>query len=269
MNYKNKAIDIREDALRMICSAKSGHSGGSLSCVEMLIALYYGTMKIDPKDPAAEDRDRFIMSKGHSCPPLYAILSDLGYFPREELWTLRKIDSPLQGHPDMHKVPGIDMNSGSLGQGCSCAMGMALAAKHLGKSYKVYTMVGDGECQEGIIWETAMAAAHYKLDNFTVLLDHNGLQIDGTNEQVMSLGDVCEKFSAFGFDCVSVDGHDTEALIRALHRPSVGKPRFIDCCTVKGKGVSFMENQVGWHGRPPKEDELKLAIEELEMKRHE
>ena len=269
MNYKDKAIQIREDILRMLCYAKSGHSGGSLSCVEILMALYYGTMNIDPENPDAENRDRFIMSKGHSCPTQYAILADLGYFPQETLWTLRKIDSPLQGHPDMHKVPGIDMNSGSLGQGCSCAMGMALAAKHLGKNYKIYTLVGDGECQEGIIWETAMAAAHYGLDNFTILLDHNGLQIDGTNEQVMGLGNICAKFEAFGFDCVSVNGHDTDEMIRELNRPSPGKPRFIECRTIKGKGVSFMENQICWHGRPPKEDELKLALEELEMSRYE
>jgi len=263
-----KTTELREDVLKMISLAHSGHSGGSLSCVEILSALYYHVMKLDPGNPKWEERDRFVLSKGHACPALYAILADLGFFPREVLWTLRNIDSPLQGHPDMHKVPGIDASTGSLGQGVSIAMGMALAARHLGKHYRVYSLLGDGECQEGIVWETAMAAAHYHLDNFTVLLDHNGLQIDGTNEQVMDLGDIGKKFDAFGFQCFCVDGHDIAAITQALNAPMDGRPRFIDCRTVKGKGVSFMENQVGWHGKPPTEEELARALAELEAKRN-
>ncbi|WP_278276514.1 transketolase [Anaerotruncus rubiinfantis] len=268
MNYEQKGTALRKDILKMLCAAHSGHSGGSLSCVEILMGLYYGVMKVDPQNPRMGDRDRFSMSKGHGCPTLYAILADLGFFPRKELWTLRKIDSRLQGHPDMHKVPGVDISTGSLGQGAANAMGMALAAKYMGKDYKVYTLLGDGECQEGIVWETAMAAAHYKLDNFVMILDHNGLQIDGTNDEVMGLGDICGKFSSFGFDCASVDGHDVYAIIEALKRPSSGKPKFIECRTIKGKGVSFMENEVGWHGRPPSEAELEQALMELEGKKH-
>lgn len=266
--YTRKTIELREDVLKMISLARSGHSGGSLSCVEILFALYYNVMRLDPNNPRWEERDRFVLSKGHACPTLYAILADLGFFPRETLWTLRKIDSPLQGHPDMHKVPGIDASTGSLGQGMSIAMGMALAARHRKKAYQIYTLLGDGECQEGIVWEAAMAAAHYQLSNLTVLLDHNGLQIDGTNDQVMSLGEIGKKFGAFGFQCFCVDGHDIMAITQALNAPTYGRPKFIDCRTVKGKGVSFMENQVGWHGKPPAEDELGRALEELEMKKN-
>ena len=263
-----KMIELRERILKMISLAKSGHPGGSLSCVEILSALYYNVMKIDPQNPKWEERDRFVMSKGHSCPALYAILADLGFFPESELWTLRKIDSGLQGHPDMHKTPGVDASTGSLGQGMSIAMGMAMAAKHLGKDYHVYTLLGDGECQEGIVWESAMAAAHYHLDNFTVLLDHNGLQIDGSNDQVMSLGDICKKFDAFGFHCFQVNGHDIDAITKVLRTPADGRPKFIDCLTVKGRGVSFMECQVGWHGKPPSEEELSRALAELEAKKY-
>ena len=268
MNLETKAIQLREDVLKMISLARSGHSGGSLSCVEILSALYYNVMRLDPDNPRWEERDRFVLSKGHACPTLYAILADLGFFSREELWTLRRIDSPLQGHPDMHKVPGVDASTGSLGQGMSIAVGMALAARHRNKDWRVYTLLGDGECQEGIVWEAAMAAAHYRLDNLTVLLDHNGLQIDGTNKQVMDLGDVGKKFDAFGFQCFCVDGHNIAAITRALNTPSDGRPRFIDCRTVKGKGISFMEGQVGWHGKPPAAEELSRALAELEAMRN-
>ena len=210
-----------------------------------------------------EDRDRIVLSKGHGCPALYAVLADKGFFPREDLWTLRQIGSHLQGHPDMRKTPGVDVNTGSLGQGVSIAMGLALAAKHKKASYKVYAIMGDGEAQEGLVWEAAMAAAHYKLDNFTVLLDHNGLQIDGSNDQVMSLGDIMAKFSAFGFECFKVDGHDINAITEALQSPVSGKPKFVCCETVKGKGVSFMENNFGWHGKAPSNEEYTAAMREL------
>ena len=264
MNYEKKAKELRQEILKMLFACQSGHPGGSLSCVEMLMALYYETMNIDPKNPAKEDRDRFVFSKGHACPTLYAILADLGYFPKEDLAGLRQIDSHLQGHPDCKKTPGVDMNTGSLGQGISLAMGLALAAKHAKADYKVYTVIGDGECQEGLVWEAAMAAAHYKLDNFVVMLDYNKLQIDGPNDQVMGLGNINDKFKAFGFECFEVDGHDIAAITDALKAPVSGKPKFICCNTIKGKGVSFMENQSGWHGRPMNPEEFKTAMAELE-----
>lgn len=267
-DYTKKTIELRKNILKMITLAHSGHPGGSLSCVEILTALYYEVMNVDPVNPEWKERDRFVMSKGHGCPTLYAILADMGFFPQEELWTLRKLGSRLQGHPDMRKTPGIDASSGSLGQGVSIAMGMALAAKHCNQTYQVYTLVGDGECQEGILWEAAMAAAHYRLDNFTVILDHNGLQIDGTNDQVMGLGDICEKFRAFGFQCFSVDGHHIQEITDALKAPVDGRPKFVECRTIKGKGISFIENQVGWHGRPPIEEELMKALAELEEEEH-
>lgn len=262
-NLSEKAKQIRSDILRMLYTCQSGHPGGSLSCVEMLMALYYKVANVDPSNPKMENRDRIVLSKGHACPTLYAILADKGYFPREDLWSLRQIDSHLQGHPDMKKTPGVDINTGSLGQGISIAMGLALAAKHKKADYNVYTIVGDGELQEGLCWEAAMAAAHFKLDNFVVMLDHNGLQIDGSNEQVMSLGDVMAKFSAFGFDCEKVDGHDIDAITKALKRHVSGKPRFICCETAKGKGVSFMENNFGWHGKAPNEEEYNASLKEL------
>lgn len=264
MSYEKKAKELRQEILKMLFACQSGHPGGSLSCVEMLMALYYEVMNIDPKNPKKADRDRFVLSKGHACPTLYAILADLGYFPKEDLAGLRQIDSHLQGHPDCNKTPGVDMNTGSLGQGISLAMGLALAAKHAKADYKVYTVIGDGECQEGLVWEAAMAAAHYKLDNFVVMLDYNKLQIDGCNNQVMGLGNIVDKFKAFGFECFEVDGHDIDAIVEAVKAPVSDKPKFICCNTVKGKGVSFMENQVGWHGRPMKEEEFKAAMKELE-----
>lgn len=258
-----KAKHLRADILKMLYTCQSGHPGGSLSCVEILMALYYKVAKIDPANPMMEDRDRIVLSKGHGCPALYAVLADKGFFPREDLWTLRQIGSHLQGHPDMRKTPGVDVNTGSLGQGVSIAMGLALAAKHKKASYKVYAIIGDGEAQEGLVWEAAMAAAHYKLDNFTVLLDHNCLQIDGSNDQVMSLGDIMAKFGAFGFECFKVDGHDIDAISEALQAPVNGKPKFICCETVKGKGVSFMENNFGWHGKAPSNEEYTAAMREL------
>ncbi len=265
MNYEKKAKELRAEILKMLFACQSGHPGGSLSCVEMLMAAYYNTMNIDPKNPQKPDRDRFVFSKGHACPTLYAILADLGYYSKEDLAGLRQIDSHLQGHPDCTKTPGVDMNTGSLGQGVSLAVGLALAAKHGKADYKVYTVIGDGECQEGLVWEAAMAAAHYKLDNLIVMLDYNGLQIDGSNDEVMSIGDITKKFDAFGFECLKVDGHDIDAITEAIKAPVSGKPKFICCNTIKGKGVSFMENQAGWHGRPMTEDEFNKAMKELEV----
>lgn len=265
MNYEVKGKELRQEILKMLFACQSGHPGGSLSCVEMLMALYYEVMNIDPKDPKKADRDRFVFSKGHACPTLYAILADLGYFPKEDLAHLRQIDSHLQGHPDCNKTPGVDMNTGSLGQGIALAGGLAMAAKHAKADYKVYTVIGDGECQEGLVWEAAMSAAHYKLDNLVVMLDYNKLQIDGSNDQVMGLGNIVDKFKAFGFECFEVDGHNMDELITALKAPVTGKPKFICCNTVKGKGVSFMENQYGWHGRPMNPQEFEAAMKELEV----
>ena len=247
----------------MLFNAQCGHPGGSLSCVELMMALYYNVAKIDPQAPQDPNRDRIVLSKGHACPTQYAILADLGFFPREDLWSLRQIGSHLQGHPDMQKTPGIDANTGSLGQGVSVATGMALAAKHKGDRYKVYAVTGDGETQEGLVWEAAMSASHYGLDNLTVLLDYNGLQIDGSVDDVMSLGDIVDKYRSFGFACFDVDGHDIDAVTAALEAPVKGQPKFICCRTVKGKGVSFMENQAGWHGKAIDAASYKAAMLEL------
>jgi transketolase len=258
-----KAGRLRADIVKMLYLCQSGHPGGSLSSVEILMALYYGIARVDPKNPSWEGRDRIVLSKGHACPALYAILADQGFFPREDLWHLRQIDSHLQGHPDMTKTPGIDANTGSLGQGISIALGMALAAKYKKAGYRVFCVIGDGEAQEGMVWEAAMAAAHYKLDNFIVLMDHNGLQIDGANDQVMGLGNIIAKFEAFGFECVKVDGHDIGAIAEAAGAPLSGRPRFVLCETIKGKGVSFMENNAGWHGKPMNAQEYESAMVEL------
>lgn len=263
VNLEDKAKHLRADILKMLYTCQSGHPGGSLSVLEMLMAIYYKTANIDPKNPRMEERDRVVLSKGHACPALYAILADLDYFPREDLWTLRQIDSHLQGHPDMTKTPGIDANSGSLGQGVSIATGMALAAKHKKADYRTFAVIGDGEVQEGLVWESAMASAHYKLDNLIVMLDHNGLQIDGSNEEVMNIGDISDKYRAFGFECFKVDGHDIDAIADAINAPCVGKPKFICCETHKGRGVSFMEDQFGWHGKAPSKDDYEQAIKEL------
>ncbi|MCI8914541.1 MAG: transketolase [Lawsonibacter sp.] len=263
MNYEEKALELRRDILRMLYGAQCGHPGGSLSCVELMMALYYRVANVDPHNPREENRDRIILSKGHACPTQYAILADMGFFPREDLWSLRQINSHLQGHPDMHKTPGIDASTGSLGQGVAVAGGIALAAKHQGKNYHVYAITGDGETQEGLVWEAAMSASHYKLDNLTVILDYNGLQIDGAVDSVMSLGDVADRYRSFGFACFDVDGHDMDAITTALEAPVTGQPKFICCRTIKGKGVSFMENRVGWHGKPIDARSYEAAMQEL------
>ncbi|MBQ5340616.1 MAG: transketolase [Oscillospiraceae bacterium] len=263
---KEVCRQVRRDIIIEVADAASGHPGGSLSAVEMLVALYFKVMNIDPKEPQKADRDRFVLSKGHAAPGLYAVLAERGYFDKEELHTLRKLGSKLQGHPDPKKLPGIDAATGSLGQGISIAVGMALGAKLAKNGAKVYTMVGDGEMQEGMVWEAAMAAANYKLDNFTVFVDNNGLQISGKNDDVMALGDIAAKFRAFGFDVIEVeDGNDIEQVLAAIDVPfTPGKPKCILAHTVKGKGVSFMENNVGWHGTAPKPDQRDAALKELE-----
>lgn len=264
MNYEEKSKSLRRDIIKMLYLSKSGHPGGSLSELEILIALYYEVMNVDPKNPQKPDRDLFVLSKGHACPGLYAVLADKGYFPKDDLWTLRKADSLLQGHPDSHKTKGIDVNTGSLGQGASVSVGLALATKRKNLEQKVYCLIGDGECQEGLVWEAAMAAAHYKLDNLTFILDNNGLQIDGKNDEVMSLGDIKGKFAAFGFETFEVNGHNVDEIVSVLKKPVNAKPKFILAHTIKGKGISFMENNVGWHGKAPNEEEYNLAMKELE-----
>jgi transketolase len=256
---------VRRDIINMTANAGSGHPGGSLSAVELMSSVFCNHMRIDPKDPDRADRDRFVLSKGHAAPCYYAVLAELGFIDKAEFENFRQLHSILQGHPDCKKVPGVDASTGSLGQGCSIAVGMALGAKHQGQDIRVYTLLGDGECQEGQIWESFMAAAHFKLDNLTVMIDNNGLQIDGTNDEVMSLGDLSAKLRAFGFDLHEVDGHDLDAIETALSAPVVpGKPRCILAHTVKGKGVSFMDNQVGWHGKAPNEEQRQQALKELE-----
>jgi transketolase len=258
-----KAKRLRADILRMLFTCQSGHPGGSLSIVEILMALYYNVAKIDPKNPKWEERDRIVLSKGHAAPAIYAVLADLGFFPREDLWHLRQADSHLQGHPDKNKTPGIEACTGSLGQGVAVAGGIALALKRKKSPARVFAIVGDGEVQEGIVWEAAMSAAHYKLDNFTVILDHNGLQIDGSNDEVMSIGNIADKYRAFGFECFSVDGHNITEIVKALNAPVNGKPKFVECKTHKGYGVSFMQDNFNWHGKAPGADDYNRAIAEL------
>jgi transketolase len=266
-NLKEIAADIRRSIIRMTCEAKSGHPGGSLSAVEILTALYFGIMRIDPKRPAWEDRDRFVLSKGHASPVLYATLARRGYFSVNELMGFRKLGSMLQGHPDMKGTPGVDMTTGSLGQGLAVANGMALAAKLDGRDYRVYVLLGDGEIQEGMVWEAAMAAAHYKLDNLIAFLDHNGLQIDGPNRQVMTVEPVKDKWQAFGWQVFEIDGHSFEDIADAVKRAKQvkGRPCMVIAKTVKGKGVSFMENVADWHGKAPSGEEAKRALDELEV----
>ena len=257
---------VRRDIIIMTNKAGAGHPGGSLSATEALVALYFDVMKgIDPKDDKNPNRDRFVLSKGHAAPALYGTLCERGYFGREEFDHFRQLHGILQGHPDGKKCPGVDASTGSLGQGISIAVGMALGAKKTGNPCHVYTIIGDGESQEGLVWEASMAAAHYHLDNLTVIFDHNGLQIDGSNDEVMSLGDLPAKLRAFGFDFYEIDGHDLDAIEAALSAPVVpGKPRCILAHTVKGKGVSFMENQAGWHGKAPNAEQREQALQELE-----
>lgn len=258
---KNVRIDIIEE----VYSAQSGHPGGALSCADILTVLYFNQMNINPNRKDDENRDRFVLSKGHASPALYAVLAERGYFSKEELKNFRKYGAMLQGHPDMKHIPGVDMTAGSLGQGLSVANGMALASKIDKKGFRVYCLVGDGEIEEGQIWEAAMASAHYKLDNLCLIVDNNNLQIDGKVSDVMSVYPLKEKFEAFGFETYEVDGHNIDELIMAFQKASTikEKPTAIIAKTIKGKGVSFMENQAGWHGKAPNEDEYKLAIEEL------
>ena len=260
------ANNIRVSIIEEVYNAKCGHPGGSLSIADILTYLYFVEMKVDPKSPKADDRDRFVLSKGHTAPALYATLAERGFFPKEDLVTLRKTSSYLQGHPDMKGVPGVDMSTGSLGQGISTACGMALSAKVSGDSYRVYTILGDGESEEGQVWEAAMFAAHYKLDNLVAILDLNGLQIDGAITEVMNPTPHDEKFLAFGWNVITIDAHNFDEIESALQQAKEikGKPTVIIAKSVKGKGVSYMENSCEWHGQAPKEDLYKVAIADLE-----
>ncbi len=262
------ACKVRMGIIESTHSAKAGHPGGSLSATEIFTYLYFKEMNIDPQNPKWEDRDRFVLSKGHTAPGLYATLAHRGFFPVEDLKTLRKIDSYLQGHPNMNLVPGVDMSTGSLGQGISTAVGMALAAKHTGKNNRVYTLLGDGEIQEGQVWEACMAAAHYKLDNLCIVVDNNGLQIDGNIKDVMSPYPIVGKLEAFGFKVLAIDGHDFDAIEEAFAtaKATKGAPTAIVITSVKGKDVSFMENDAGWHGKAPNDAEYEQAMAELNAK---
>ncbi len=265
LELKKTACKVRSWTVEGVFNAKSGHPGGSLSAADIITYLYFREMKVDPKDPKNPDRDRFVLSKGHCCPALYAALALKGFFSTDEIKVLRHIGAMLQGHPDMKNTPGVDMSSGSLGQGISAACGMALAGKLSSKDYRVFAMLGDGECEEGQVWEAAMFASHYKLDNLTVFVDYNGLQIDGTVEDVAGLSAIDEKFSSFGFEVITIDGHDFDQIEAAVNKAkqTKDKPTVIIAKTVKGKGVSFMENKVGWHGKAPNADEYKIAMDEL------
>ena len=262
------AAQIRLDILEEVHAASSGHPGGSLSIADIITYLYFAEMRVDPKNPKKDDRDRLVLSKGHTAPALYAALAEKGFFPREELPRLRQADSFLQGHPDMKGTPGVDMTTGSLGLGISAACGMALAAKIDGADYRVYTIVGDGESEEGQVWEAAMFAAHYKLDNLCVILDLNGLQIDGPITEVMNPTPHDKKFEAFGFNVVTADAHNFDQLEKAFEKAKLtkGKPTVIICKSVKGKGVSFMENHVGWHGKAPNDEQYAAAVKEIKAK---
>ena len=259
------ACKVRMGVIESTYGAKAGHPGGSLSAAEVYTYLYFKEMNIDPKNPKWEDRDRFVLSKGHTTPGLYSTLALRGFFPVEDLPTFRHIDSYLQGHPNMNMVPGVDMSTGSLGQGVSVATGMALAAKHTGKQNRVYSLLGDGEIQEGQVWEACMAAAHYKLDNLCIVIDNNGLQIDGNIADVMSPYPIVDKLAAFGFDVQQIDGHDFDQIEEAFNhaRTVKGKPSAIVIKSTKGKGVSFTENNAGWHGKAPNDAEYAQAMSEL------
>ncbi len=264
---KKVANEVRKDIVTGVYYAQAGHPGGSLSAAEIYTYLYFEEMNIDPADPKNPDRDRFVLSKGHTCPGLYSVMAERGYFAREEMKTFRHLGSRLQGHPSMHYLPGIDMSTGSLGQGVSCAVGMALAAKLQNKDYRVYTLLGDGEIEEGQVWEAAMFAGAKKLDNLCVIIDNNNLQIDGTIEEVNNPYPIDKKFEAFNFHVVDVDdGNDFEQLAAAFAeaRTIEGMPSVIICKTLKGKGVSFMENSVRWHGTAPNEEQYKIAMADLE-----
>lgn len=263
---KQKAIELRKTALTMIYEAQSGHPGGSLSAADIIAALYFKEINVDPQNPKWEDRDRFVLSKGHVCPILYAALALRGFVPYESVYTLRQYGSPFQGHPDMKKCPGIDISTGSLGQGLSCGVGMAIGGKRDAKDYRVFVMVGDGECQEGQIWEAAQSAVKYELDNLVVFVDDNRLQIDGSCEEVMPNQDLEKKFQAFGFETRRINGHSMEEILETLdyvREAKNGKPKCIVADTVKGKGVSFMEDVVDWHGVAPNEQQYQQALAEI------
>ena len=267
LELQKTANEVRKGIVTAVYSAKAGHPGGSLSAADLFTYLYFEEMNIDPKDPHKPDRDRFVLSKGHTAPGLYSTLANRGYFPVEDLKTFRHVGSYLQGHPDMKHIPGVDMSSGSLGQGISAAVGMALSAKLSGESYRVYTLLGDGEIQEGQVWEASMFAGHRKLDNLVVIVDNNGLQIDGKIEDVCSPYPIDKKFEAFNFHVINVaDGNDFDQLKAALDeaRATKGMPTAIIMKTVKGKGVSYMENSVDWHGKAPNEEQYNIAMEDLE-----
>ena len=263
---REKAKELRKMLLTMIYKAQSGHPGGSLSATDIVASLYFHTLRVDPKNPKWEDRDRFVLSKGHVCPVLYSALIMRGFISEDTIGTLRKQGSILQGHPDMKRCPGIEISTGSLGQGISCAVGMAIAGKMDEKEYRVYTLLGDGECDEGQVWEAAQAANKYQLDNLTVIIDNNGLQNDGFAKDIMPTLDLRAKFEAFGFQAVRIDGHNVDEITAALDFMKTqknGKPKCIVCNTVKGKGVSFMENQAGWHGKAPNDAEYETAMDDL------
>ena len=262
------AEKIRLGVVKSTNAAKSGHPGGSLSISDIMAYLYFEEMNIDPKNPKDENRDRFVLSKGHTAPALYSALALRGFFPEEELLTLRQADSRLQGHPDMKGIPGVDMSTGSLGLGISAACGMALAGKLNGKDYRVYTVLGDGECEEGQVWEAAMFAAHYKLDNLCVIVDYNKLQIDGPVADIIGPAPFEPKFAAFGFEVITIDGHNIEEIDAAMKkaRATKGKPTAIIANTVKGKGVSFMENKVNWHGSAPNDEQCAIALAEIQAR---
>lgn len=263
---EKKANEIRKGIIEAVYKGKSGHPGGSLSIADILSVLYFNEMNINPSNPKWEDRDRLILSKGHCSPALYSALALRGFFDYNDLSTFRNIESKLQGHPDMNKIPGVDMTTGSLGQGLSVANGIAIAGKLDNKEYRVYTILGDGEIEEGQVWEAAMTSSKYKLDNLCVIVDNNNLQIDGTIEEVKSSYPIDKKFESFGFEVININGNEISQIIEALEqaRNIKGKPTAIIAKTIKGKGVSFMENQVGWHGKAPNEEQYKLAMEELE-----
>lgn len=265
LKLQKTAVEVRKGIIEGVHSAKAGHPGGSLSAADIFTYLYFEEMNIDPKNQKMEGRDRFVLSKGHTAPGLYSALANRGYFPVEDLLTLRHTGSYLQGHPDMKHIPGVDMSSGSLGQGLSAAVGMALAGKLDQKSYRVYALLGDGEIQEGQIWEAAMFAGHRKLDNLTVIVDNNNLQIDGPVDEVCSPYPIDKKFEAFNFHAINIDGNDFDEIDKAFKeaKATAGRPTAIIAHTVKGKGVSFMENAVGWHGKAPNDAEYETAMEEL------
>lgn len=262
------AYKIRRHILDGVYNAASGHPGGSLSIAEIMSVLYFKEMNVDVNNPKNPDRDRFVLSKGHCAPALYGALAEKGFIPKEDIVTLRKTDSYLEGHPDMKGIPGVDMSSGSLGQGISCANGMALAGKLKNKDYRVYAVLGDGEIEEGQVWEAAMFAAHYKLDNATYFLDLNGLQIDGPTSEVMSSAPADKKFETFGFNVLTIDAHNVEEIYDAIQKAKEckGKPTMIICKSTKGKGVSYMENKCEWHGAAPKQDLYEVAIKEIDAK---